>query len=250
MILTEADLRSRMLPEGTRELAVPEGAVVTPAAADYLQKRGIALRRGQPSPGAMTQTPIPRRGGKAVFVDAATGRELDRKPEEMTHLRGNLLVPKTHPQIRFRGGVDSLEAQVIQCQVTAREQGLPGLCACLGEVLDCLRQLLRAEVRDQPLEMGTLFGYDQTQLRRLSHHIQELTGQGHPVPQHQMGRMAAELNRLRTQIREVELLGALAFDGPGGCLRPDLIQCLNRLSSGVYILFCCLLAGRDGVNKR
>ncbi len=242
MIITEADLRARMLPPDTRELYLPEEAFVTPAAAEYLQRRGIALRRQR----TMGQTPIPRRDGKAVFVDAATGRELTEKPEEMTHLRGNLLVPKTHPQIRFRGGVDALEAHVIRCQLLAHRQGLDTLCAALGEVLDCLRQLLRAEVQDIPLEPAPLFGYDEAQLRHLSHHIQEDTGQGHPVPDYRMGEMAVALNELRTHIREVELLGALAFDGPDGCRRVDIIRCLNRLSSGVYLLFCRLTAGRYG----
>ena len=60
-----------------------------------------------------------------------------------------------------------------------------------------------------------------------------------------MGRMAAELNRLRTKVRETELAAAHAFMGADGSVeRPDIIRCLNRLSSGVYIVFCKWLAGK------
>ena len=44
---------------------------------------------------------------------------MEEKPEEMTHLRGNRLVPKTHPRIRFRGQLDSLMAQVLELQCRA-----------------------------------------------------------------------------------------------------------------------------------
>lgn len=41
----------------------------------------------------------------------------------MTHLHGNVLVPKTHPQIAFRGMLDSLEAKIMSLQVVASENG-------------------------------------------------------------------------------------------------------------------------------
>ena len=59
-----------------------------------------------------------------------------------------------------------------------------------------------------------------------------------------MGRMAAELNRLRAKVREAELSAARAFMTAEGVVeRPDIIRNLNRLSSGVYIVFCRWLAG-------
>ena len=68
------------------------------------------------------------------------------KPENMTHLHGNVLVPKTHPQIAFRGMLDSLEAKIMSLQVVASENGLHRLTDALDEVLAYVRQILSAEV--------------------------------------------------------------------------------------------------------
>ena len=62
----------------------------------------------------------------------------------------------------------------------------------------------------------------------------------HPVPDPSMGAVAMELNFLRTQVREAELCAANAF--PKGD-ELNMIQHLNRLSSGIYILFCRVLSG-------
>ena len=59
-----------------------------------------------------------------------------------------------------------------------------------------------------------------------------------------MGELALRLNTIRAQVREAELAAAAAFEYPGEAPREDIIRELNRLSSGVYILFCRLLAGK------
>ena len=118
------------------------------------------------------------------------------------------------------------------------------MVADLEELLGFIRQILGAEVKDQPLEESTLLGLDSEQIRQVSHHVKEHLGIDHPIPSYQMGRLCVALNRLRTQVREVELSGARAFAREdGSCGRVDLIQGLNRLSSCVYILFCRKLSG-------
>lgn len=114
----------------------------------------------------------------------------------------------------------------------------------LEELMGFIRQILGAEVKDQPLEETKLLGLNSDQIRQVSHHIKENFGMDHPIPSYQMGRLCVALNRLRTQVREVELSGARAFaQEDGSCGRIDLIQGLNRLSSCVYILFCRKLSG-------
>lgn len=85
-------------------------------------------------------------------------------------------------------------------------------------------------------------GMDQGELRRVSHDIRGEFGIDHPIPGWEMGELALRLNTIRTQVREVELAAAAAFEAPGEAPRPDLIKELNRLSSGVYIIFCRLVA--------
>lgn len=238
-VITESDLRALPgLPEAGTYL-VPPGAVLTPAARDYLTTRRI-----RPIPAEGGDPPAAPPGGNGFpYIDDVTGRRYREKPEHMTHLAGNRLVPKTHPRIRLRGGLDKLGAEVTRCQAVAHREGCRETCEALGEVLGRVREILAAEVKGSFLEPKPLFGLADRELRRLSHNAGEITGRGHPTPDYRMGEIAMELNVLRTVAREVELLAAQAF--PDGS-RTDLIQALNRLSSGIYILFCRHISEEGG----
>ena len=150
------------------------------------------------------------------------------KPEPMTHLNGDTLVPKTHPRIFLRGKLDSLESTLILCQLQ-----LPALTQPLGELLAQTRRILRCEVLEEPLKEVRLLGLTEEELRRRSHIPQEYYGVPHFMPEASDGETIAHLNRLRCQVRETELAAAAAF--PEG-QREDLLQALNRMSSAVYLL--------------
>lgn len=232
-VLTEADLRAAQVSKATGEWHVPAGTFVTPAAREYLRDRGVQLVFDAHA--AMHRTPVQKRGAR-TYRDAATGETLGEKPEDMTHLRGNVLVPKTHPRIAFRGRLDSLQALILLLQA---ESG-GALREDLGDVLGYVQRILGAEVKEEPLAGTALLGLGQSELRRQSHEVRAVFGIDHPIPDCTMSRTALLLNLLRTQVRETELSAANAFpDGE----RRDIIQHLNRLSSGVYILFCREVSG-------
>lgn len=235
-ILTDSELRARW--RGEREIVLSPETIVTPAARDFLREKGVTVRDAGAS---MTV-----HSGPGGYVDAATGRPLAEKGEFMTHLHGNALVPKTDSRVAFRGKLDSLMAQTLLLQCRAMAQGREALAAGLGEVLEAERAVLAAEVKDEPLAERTLLGLDGAGLRRVSHHVGEEIGIPHPIPSADMGELALSLNCLRTQARETELAAAAAF-GEG---REDILRCLNRLSSAVYILFCRLVAEQRGVEKK
>jgi len=244
-ILTDTELRARW-QSGCSVWHVEPGTILTPAARDFLREHHIELCYGTPAEpyGKMTVEPLSGAGGKSRYRDALTGAELAEKGEHMTHLRGNLLVPKTHPRIAFRGKLDCLMAQLMGVQLVAEEEGKAALAEDLEELLTHLRHILAAEVKDQPLESVRLLGMDSDEIRRVSHHVKEHIGIDHPIPSYKMGRTCTALNRLRTQVRETELVAASAFaKEDGSCSRVDILQALNRLSSCVYILFCRNLAG-------
>lgn len=243
-LLTDVELRARWSRDRQTVCCVEEGTILTPAARDFLREHNIELRFTQKgAPAVMTATAIPTQGGEALYIDAATGARLDRKPEDMTHLRGNLLVPKTHLRIELRGRLDSLMACLLEVQLSALEENQPEIVRDLDQVMGYVRSILGSEVKDEPLEEIALLGMDSSRLRYASHHVKETLGIDHPVPNYRMGRMCVSLNRLRTQVREVELAAIRAFDGEGGCARPDIVEGLNRLSSCVYIIFCRTLSG-------
>lgn len=245
-LLTDVELRARWSCNRADTYFVEEGTILTPSAQDFLRENRITLQfiPSNSSQSTMSRAPLPTHSGKAYYVNTADGSELSVKPEEMTHLRSNLLIPKTHPQIAFRGKLDSLMADIMEVQLLADELGEKQILAALEELMDYVQKILGAEVKDEPLAEISLMGLDSAGIRYASHNVKESTGIDHPIPNYRMGRMCVALNKLRTEIREAELSAARAFfTADNICTRKDIIEGLNRLSSCVYILFCRKLGG-------
>jgi ethanolamine utilization cobalamin adenosyltransferase len=248
-LLTDVELRARWSRDRSSTYYVEEGAILTPSAKDFLKEHNIQLcytmgsETTESAVSSMTMTPIPTKEGKARYRNAATGQELDQKPEEMTHLRGNLLVPKIHPQIEFRGRLDSLMARILEVQILAEECEEPKVLSDLDEILEYAHQILAAEVKDEPLPAMNIMDMDSQQIRYNSHHVKKVFGISHPIPNYRMGKLCVALNSLRTQVREVELAAAKAFCQGGTFTRVDIIEGLNRMSSCVYIILCRKLSG-------
>ena len=241
-VVTDIELRSHWQRSRETELVIEEGTVLTPAARDFIRENGITVTEKRHTD-TMPVQPLPLENGRPVYVDAATGEKRREKGELLTHLYGNVLVPKTDPRIAFRGRMDTLEAQILCLQCTAGEKGLQQLCSDLGELLRFSRQILAAEVRNEPLCSLSLLGMNSAEIRETSHRVKEKIGIDHPTPDYRMGSLALRLNLLRTAVRETELSCVNAFSGSGVCTREDLVEGLNRLSSCVYILLCRYIAG-------
>lgn len=153
------------------------------------------------------------------------GKALDRKPEHMTHLHGNVLVLKTHPRIVLGGRLDSLEAEVICLQTRARGAGEDTRADWLGEITTFCRGLMGSEVTEKPLDGWMLLGLKSQELREQSQQPRKYFGIGHLLPDCSLGKWSVELNRLRALSRQAELAAAGAFVRPGGTAeRTDLLE--------------------------
>lgn len=251
-LITDVELRATWSVNPFTEYEVEENTIVTPAARDFLNEHGIVLRLAQKHIPyrKMPFTPIPPSGAKGRYIDVSTGAPIDKKPEDMTHLRGNLLVHKSSPRIAFRGKLDSLEAKIMEAQIVACDESFLSIATDLEELYTFVRAILGAEVNDSPLEQQSLLGMDSEELRRVSHNVQSELGIPHLIPSYKMGRICIALNSLRTIVRETELAAVEAFCTGNDCTRTDIIKALNRLSSLVYIIFCRKLAGYYVEGKR
>lgn len=219
MLYTEeavrANLRNR---DGKRVFYLGKSDQLTSGARDYLRRERIDI--------------LPAESAKPQRYALLGGGFCEEKPEHFTHLNAELLVPKTHPRIAFRGKLDTLEAEMILCQLE-----VPAFSKELQELLDFTRRILRCDVLETAIGEETLFGLTAEELRRRSHFPQEYYGQPHFMPEALDGRAIARLNRLRTVAREAELSAVHAFtDRDGNPTRPDILRAMNRLSSGVYLL--------------
>ena len=218
-----ANIRNR---EGKRVFYLGKGDRLTPEARDFLARERIEI--------------LPAEQAKPERYCLLNGAELAQKPEHMTHLHGDVLVPKTHPRIAFRGAMDALEAELLLAQVV--------LCKpCDGqinEILDFARNLIRYDVLSEPVPEGKLCGMTEEELRRRSHFPQEYYGQPHFMPEASDGEPLLRVNRARCAARAAELAAVNAFsDRDGNPTRPDILKALNRLSSMLYIIMIQLKAG-------
>lgn len=183
------------------------------------------------------------------YVDLA-GNAYREKPEHMTSLRGNVLVPKTHGRILLRGKLDSLLAKTMEVQITAEEDGHPEVASDLQDIAKLISAVLMGEVTDVPVDSFAVFGMDEDQLRRTSHNPKKYLGVDHMLPQYTMGKTFSAVNALRAQAREAELAATGVFtDSEGNVQREDLLRAMNRLSSALYVLMCRLLAAKGDSKK-
>lgn len=105
-VLTDMELRAHWNRTRERVYCVKAGTMLTPAAQDFVREHAIELvfDTAPASGQKMTTVSIPTRSGRTRYIDAATRAELMEKPEEMTHLRGNLLVPRRIHKLPSVGG--------------------------------------------------------------------------------------------------------------------------------------------------
>ena len=170
---------------------------------------------------------------KPMDDEKTTGK--NPKPEHMTSLSLDCLVSKTHGRIAFRGCIDTFQAEVIEAQVLAAHLGQDAVCGNLGEILEFLRSLMAAEVRETPLPPLKLFGMGEAEIHRQSRGVFVL-------PCYTQGPLAARLNTLRAKAREAELLAVKVFGPEEAAPRQDIVRALNRLSSALWWLFCTCAA--------
>lgn len=214
--IVRANIRNR---EGKRVYFLGEKDTLTPGARDFLTRERIQI--------------LPASEAAIEEFHLLNGAVLKEKPEHMTHLNGNILVPKTHPRIRFRCAMDTLEAELLLCQ-SAIEKPYSDQ---ISEILDFARNLLRCEVLDEAVNAQWLCGMTEQELRSRSHRPQDYYGQPHFMPSAADTPSILLLNRCRCACRAAELAAAQAFtDADGGCTRTDILRALNRMSSMLYIL--------------
>lgn len=197
--------------EGKRVFILGKNDTLTPSARDWLSRERIAI--------------LPPEEAKPQRWKLAGGGFIEEKPEHMTHLDGDTLVPKTHPRIAFRGAVDTLEAELLLC---GKE---------VGEILQLTRRLIRCDVMNEPVGEIKLCGLTETEQREHSHFPQKYYGIPHFMPDFSDRGQLLRLNRARCAARCAELAAAAAFsDRDGNPTRPDILTACNRISSMLYIL--------------
>ena len=219
MLYQEAAVRENLRNrDGKRVFYLGKGDQLTSGARDFLNRERIEI--------------LPGDRAKPDRYRLLSGGYLEEKPEHMTHLNGQVLVPKHHPRILFRGKLDTLEAELLLCQQASADLVTP-----VGEILALARHLMRCDVLEEPVSFGKLCGLTEEGQRKRSHFPQDYYGQPHFMPAVTDGERILRLNRARCAAREAELAAVNAFsDREGNPTRVDILRSLNRMSSMLYLL--------------
>ena len=219
MLLNETAVRDNIRNrEGKRVFYLAKGDQLTSGARDFLSRERIEILSAEQA--------------RPERYRLLSGGYLEEKPEHMTHLNGEVLVTKNHPRIAFRGKLDTLEAELILCQLAGTHLITP-----VGEILALARRLIRCDVLEEPVQSEKLCGLTEEEQRKRSHFPQDYYGQPHFMPSVSDGEVIARLNRARCAAREAELAAVAAFsDRDGNPTRLDILRALNRMSSMLYIL--------------
>lgn len=224
IVIREDTVRQMYIKGGMKEIFVPDGAFVTKEAKDYVKDHRLTFKyENEPNE------------DKIIKQSKETGNS-NEKPEHMTHLFGNTLVPKNHKRIVLRGKLDTLQAQIIETQIIADRIEDYDLIRDLESALSYTRKIMASEVRNSPLPEMQLFSMGMSELRERSHNPKKYYGIGHLIPSYVMGEITAKLNLLRTSTRETEIAAISAFLKDDILEREDIVCALNRLSSGFYVL--------------
>ncbi|MBQ6774580.1 MAG: hypothetical protein IJP48_11055 [Synergistaceae bacterium] len=133
---------------------------------------------------------------------------------------------KADSRIELRGRLDSLNSEIICVQTHSDDESF---IAGLEEIRQVIRTLQRCEAANGSFTGRlTLWELDEDEIHSRSHRP---SGR-HIMPHYSMGVKAAEINRLRTLVRECELCSCRVFEADS--LRINHV--LNRLSSALYVL--------------
>ncbi len=247
-LLTESELRRQLKNTDVKEYEVAKGVIITPSAKQYLQDKNIKL--------VVVDALNIKNHGDSLSAKEEKGKifpkficekggYVEEKPEHMTQLYGNKLVPKDHRRIELRGRLDSLQSRILEVQVLAIRLKNEQVAKELEEILSFVRNILRAEVLEENLPEFSLIGMSENDLREVSHNPKKYFNMEHFRPNYKMGEIVIALNSIRSNIREVEICSFKAFkDIDGEITRSDIIRYLNRLSSCLYVMMFKFLSGK------
>lgn len=256
-VVTEIELREVYKNHPFKTYRLNQGERLTPAASQFLSERLIKVINGDVFTERndlvntldnkkkridLKKIQMPKKG----YICLPSGKLVDKKPEYYTHLKGNILVPKNHPRIKLRGTLDLTEANLICCINQIKFYGYNEMGDDLVIVLEYLQKMMRAEVLGEELPFIEFKGWTDDQIREYSHYPDKYFGVKHILPSAKYGQIFANINQIRTMIRQLELAAVEAFynEEEDTCERLDIIMALNRLSSLIYIMTCKFLGGQ------
>ncbi|MCZ7611669.1 MAG: ethanolamine utilization cob(I)yrinic acid a,c-diamide adenosyltransferase EutT [Ignavibacterium sp.] len=260
--LTETELREKFSLTWGTEIHLPYNTRLTPSASQYLNDRKVSVKYIDEQGKVFVKNSFGDNDNKEKKVHPLTtsdqrpdalycglcNNKIETKSDVLTWLDSNHLVPKNHPQIAFRGKLDSMISYAVLVQNEFVNYDGPEIIKrFLADIRSNMGNVLKAEVKDENLDPIFMGDFSDDAIRKISHNPLKYLGHDHIVPELSHGKWVASLNYLRSMVREAELVAAnLYIDSSLNVLRPDIMRALNRLSSALYIVMIMVLVSDKG----
>lgn len=248
-VLTEIELRKQitnMKNEKNPKLQIPKGTIITPSAKSYLKDHQITYTfvdqdtdetDNIESENNANQDQKPQHIEDSNYKYQLHEGFISEKPEYMTILHQNVLVPKDNKRIIFRGKLDSLQAKILEILMDLFKMEQKELVADLSEILEFVRKIATCEFTREDLGGFVLLGLNPEELQEKAKDPEKHFGIEPFQPDYTMGEEIVWLNSIRAAVKETEISAYIAFKREDSYPeRIDLIVALNRLADAISIL--------------
>lgn len=248
MVLSEETLKVKYRKEPFTVFEIEEGTVLTPSAKQFILDKNIEIvikNKNNFSNQEKQENSVNFKDEEEInFQDKVkfvgkNGEYYFEKPEHMTRLEGNILVPKCDRTIMFRA---KLEVYLSEVLLLTKELDMQFSNEKLSRDMDSICKfvdaIMVAEALDQILENQILLeGKYIKDIKDIVHNPKNYFKKGHIFEiSTKNSILIHKLNRLRCISRELETYGVEYFLGRDGVKRKDLLEAFNVLSSTIYIM--------------
>ncbi|MGL6064111.1 MAG: hypothetical protein ACRC0S_03410 [Fusobacteriaceae bacterium] len=248
MVITEYLIKTKLKNSESSSFILEKGMILTPSAKQYLSDKGIFLIKEEEEIKEKKEEneELKKNVDKPKFR-GLSGEYYYEKPENMTHLSGNILVSKLDKRIVLRGKIDSFLAQWCIVQKKLLDRKNQKLSLDLESVFHFIKKIMISEIENNELPEVTVLGYTFDQIRDISHNPKQNFGLEHLFDINSSYEdLILELNLIRAKVREIELLAVEVFLNNNGAKEEKIVKAFNRMSSIIYIMMLKSKAGIYG----
>ncbi len=250
MVVTEYLVKVKLKNNNSSTFIIEKGMILTPSAKQYLNDKGITLLTEEERDSVKKEENKILENNEKKEIDkprfkGLSGEYYYEKPENMTHLFGNILVPKLNKRIVLRGKIDTLLAEWNVVHKKLLEKKNKKLSEDLDSIFSFIKKVMISEMTDNELSEVAVLGYTFEQIRDISHNPKKNYGLEHLFdinPNYE--ELILDLNLIRAKIREIELYAVETFSNNYGIKEEKIVKAFNRMSSAIYIM---MLKGKSGV---
>ena len=187
--------------------------------------------------------------GRSSGCCALCQQPVDEKTARLTHVGQHTLVAKNEVRLRLQGKCESALSQLglLYAQLVADGTGNEFILNYLADLRGIVCSILKAVGSEEAPAKIMLAGMDAQAIQNIAQNPLKYLGRDHIYSDGTQGVRIAQLEVLRTHIREAELEAAAVYiTHDFKILRQDILSALNQVSHAIYVLMLFVFLSEQG----